>query len=131
MLTRVIEFILIIAIFSFAACSGNKGETQCSKFHNGRFTLRSVADHSIDTIIRNDSTQIEKNEKSEIVSVSKIKWLTPSKYELTGLLLDSNHVSPAILVEVEIIKSNKEYCIFKATTPGFDIVYIDTLKIAD
>lgn len=72
-------FFLLFCAITIIACS--KQNKNCSKFKTG--TFKYVDPNSITyTITRNDSLQIEVNNKNNIKVISTIEWISDCEYKL-------------------------------------------------
>jgi hypothetical protein len=120
---------------TFNACGVKHEDSDCGRFHAGKFIYVSKSDGSVYTVIRNDSVQVETNKANGRVIRSKIKWTNPCEFRLE--YLDRNFKGDDSLLafiqahplHVTILKANDDYCIFSASVENMEKVIIDTLKV--
>jgi hypothetical protein len=125
---------LATTVLIFACSSVKKGE-DCSQYKSGEFLYhyRGQQGDFYYSINRNDSIQIEINQKTGDTTKWAVHWTDECKYELlliksTEHFRDTIHTSwKADPVRNEIVRSTKEYYIFKAESDHTDFVLTDTL----
>lgn len=117
---------LIAAMVLMVGCSG----IDCANIKTGKFKLTdSTAD--IEYIIeRNDSTQTEKNTKTEDKSTYKIEWLSDCEYTLTLLegRADLKEIFGNRKMLVEITAVTKHHYSFNSRIEGIDTIVSHTIK---
>lgn len=74
------RYLLLLSVFAITSCSGQTKD--CSKFKTGTFKYSSP-EYSSQTIVRNDSIQIETNSKNNVEIVTSVEWVNECKYILT------------------------------------------------
>lgn len=132
---QIYRYYLLAILFTLISCVTIKSEHDCEKFKKGRFRSRSEFDNSVSIIHRTDSFQIESNSSTGDVLKAKIKWLSNCEYELEFISESSNAVNKidtfiAIRpLKTVILKTTRNYYIFKSTMEGSDVALTDTLEI--
>jgi hypothetical protein len=128
---RIVLFAFLLSIF--LACSQSSKHLDCSKFRSGKFLSHSAFDqHTI--IERNDTIQLETNDKTGLTMRARIKWISPCVYQLLNPEQnDSTGLFKPMLggktMTVRIIIAEKDYCVYEASMEDVSMRMIDTLRL--
>jgi hypothetical protein len=118
-------FILLLPLIILSCSSQPK---DCSKFKTGTFKYKN-SDYSNYLVTRNDSVQIEADEKNNTKTISSIEWVSDCEYTLTCkevINLSSDIVG--LQVQVKIIEtSNNNYKYI--STDGSRSINLEMIKI--
>jgi hypothetical protein len=119
------------------SCSSSKKSKECTQFKTGAFMyhFKMEQDDVYFSVNRNDSIQMEVNQKTGEFSKLAIKWTDNCSYELK--LIESTVYYPDSIQEIikkatlktEIISSTADYYVFKAKSNNSDLVLTDTLWV--
>lgn len=132
----------IVLLFA-GSCNDNESKPDCQRFRNGVFFMASETEGTDDFLItRQDSIQSERNERTGEITMQKVRWIDPCRYELfrltpykpnpvdTGVIAAELQKSRKIPLTAEIVETGKDYYIFEAKKEGYPFVYRDTLRRA-
>jgi hypothetical protein len=129
-------FVIISTCLLFS-CKSVKETTDCDLYKRGRFKthIKRAKYESFTKIVRDDSTQIETNEKTGAKYTFNIKWLSPCRYEL--VLLEANQEMPDSILQLmksypvitTILSGTREYYQFEAKSEGSTHKLVDTMWI--
>jgi len=134
-MTKTFLFLIITPTFLMISCTSSKNQVDCEKFKTGRFELHSEFDNSVSLIDRNDSIQTETNTTSGLLAKYKIKWTGKCQYELIYFKQTSSAADTIIAfvqsrpLKTTILKTGKDYYIFRSAMDGTDKSLVDTLRL--
>ncbi len=118
-------FTLLLALI-FLSCSSQPKD--CSKFRTGTFKYKNP-DYANYLVTRNDSIQIEADEKNNTKTISSIEWISDCKYILTckEVVNLSNDII-GLQVEVKITKTNNNSYKY-ISTDGSRSINLEMVKV--
>jgi hypothetical protein len=134
-MTKTFSLIVIIATYLLISCTSAQKQFECEKFKTGHFELHSKFDNSISLIDRNDGIQTETNAATGHITKAHIKWTGKCEYELLYFAQTTSTADTIIPfiqtrpLKTTILKTGKDYYIFKATMDGTDKSLVDTLRL--
>jgi hypothetical protein len=121
-------FSLIIIVFSGFNNSANQ---DCEKYRTGKFYIYNKLNKQRINIERKDSLQIETNELTGDMTISKVKWTSACDYELFFNYMTPKEVSKDTTVkrvfdansdtplQIKILSGTDSYYVFEASKQGF------------
>ena len=113
---------LYYSIFALTIIQGCSYSQKCSDFHNGTFEIADKEHDYFGLIVRNDSVQIETNQKTGKITKCSINWINDCTYELTYLETDSPIIEPLIgkKLTTEINSIDGKVIYFTSTLDGIE-----------
>jgi len=112
--------LIVTLLLTIYSCSSQN--LDCSKFKTGTFVY--VDSNNQGTkIIRNDSIQIESNDKNDIKIVTTVKWASDCEYVLTYKDIENYPKKDQIIgkkINVKIIGTKNDTYICHATSDAID-----------
>ena len=103
---------------------------QCTDYRTGKYRLTDTKNDLEYLIVRNDSTQLEKNVKTGEVTTFKVNWINDCQYSLS--ILEGNedimNFYEGKTLDVKIVNIFKDGYQFEATMEGKDMLVTHILK---
>jgi hypothetical protein len=133
---------LAILIILFTACSNQPEKIPCSRFKTGEFFIKPKNGISSFTLLRDDSTQYETEEKTGKTSTYKVNWTGDCEYQLlftgdnikrsTGEAGGSTFTDSLrkVPINVQIVSTAKNYYVFRIKRERIDFIYTDTIWVS-
>ncbi len=108
---------------------------KCDQYRNGTFYYHFKINEKISqyTVTRNDSMQIEANDKTGDIAKYSIRWIDNCSYELKFIggskILPEEllNLKKTMVVQTTILSGTTEYYLFKSTTNLTKLVLSDTI----
>ena len=133
---NLVQLINAIILLSCYSCN-SEPSGNCIKFHNGKFEIRNELDGSVTTIIRNGKRQMEFSPGRPDTIHSSIRWLSECEYQINFLPIDPDSIDSMAqflqrnTINVKILKTEKDYYIFRASMQGIEQTLTDTIRLID
>jgi len=123
----------------FISCRSDQKNLDCGVYRKGRFSthMRSEGGDHFYNLVRDDSFQLERDERSGDKATFKIVWTSPCNYELT-LVSTTRDIPDSILryaklhpLKTTILSGTNSYYLFESVTEGYTHVMRDTIWLTN
>lgn len=130
---------IIITAFLIASCSHSSGKGSCSQYRTGKFRyhVKEKNKNNYFIIERDEATQKETKEKTDVTTTASIKWTSSCTYELQylegarHLSASSSRLKKSTVIRTEILKGTNDYYIFRSNSSASAAVLQDTMWVED
>lgn len=125
------SLLLFSVIIIFFSAFNKTAQQNCEKYKAGKFYIYNKTNKQRINIERRDSLQIETNELTGDITISKVKWTGPCDYELFFNYMTPKEVSKDTTVQrifdanadtplqIKILSGTDNYYVFEAGKSGF------------
>ncbi len=128
---QISKSLLLFSVIVIAFSAFNKtAEQNCEVYRKGKFYIYNKLNKQRINIERKDSLQIETNELTGDITISKVKWTGPCDYELFFNYMTPKEVSKDTTaqrifdvndtpLQIKILSGTDNYYFFEASKQGF------------